>query len=84
MLFARPLHNSICQLHGNELPFRAVFYYYDGKPSGPENWRGIVGQQIKEPVSDLPVVDFQPISSGYPILLEEEVSCHCLIYKSFV
>ena len=35
----RPLHYSICQLHGNELiPFRAIFYYYDGKPSGPENW----------------------------------------------
>ena len=38
MLLARPPHYSICQLHGNELPFRAIFYYYDGKPSGPENW----------------------------------------------
>ena len=38
MLLDRLLHYSICQLHGNELPFRAIFYYCDGKPSGPENW----------------------------------------------
>ena len=37
MLLAQPLYYRICQLHGNELPFRAIFYYYDGKPSGPEN-----------------------------------------------
>ena len=47
MLLVRPLHYSICQLHVNELPFRAIFYYYHGKPSGPENWRGMIGQQIK-------------------------------------
>ena len=82
MLLNRPLHYSICQLHGNELPFRAIFYYYDGKPSGPENWRGVIGQQIKEPVSDLPVIDFQPITfSDYPVLSEEEVNYYCLIYK---
>ena len=42
MLLARPLHYSIIQLHGNELPFWAVFYHYDGKPCGGElernNW----------------------------------------------
>ena len=82
MLLARPQHYSICQLHGNELPFRAIFYYYDGKPSGPENWRGMIGQQIKEPVSDLPVIDFQPITfSDYPVVSEEEVNYYCLIYK---
>ena len=47
MLLARPLHYSICQLHGNELPFQSIFYYYYGKPSGPKNWRGLIGQQIK-------------------------------------
>ena len=82
MLLNRPPHYSICQLHGNELPFRAIFYYYDGKPSGPENWRGVIGQQTKEPVSDLPVIDFLPITfSDYPALSEEEVNYYCLIYK---
>jgi hypothetical protein len=38
MMLGRPLHCCICQLHGNELPFRAVFYLYDGKPVGPEHW----------------------------------------------
>ena len=48
MLLSRPLHYSICQLHCNELPFQSIFHYYDGKPSGPENWRGMIGQQIKK------------------------------------
>ena len=30
MILGKPLHYLICQLYGNELPFRAVFYYYDG------------------------------------------------------
>ena len=47
MLLARALHYSICQLHGNELPLRAILYYYNAKPSGPENWREMIGQQIK-------------------------------------
>ena len=84
MLLARPLHYSISHLHGSELPFQAIFYYYDGKPSSPENWQGMIGQQIKEPVSDLPVIDFQPIIfSDYLVLSEEEVNYYCLIYKRF-
>jgi hypothetical protein len=75
LMLGKPLHYAVCQLHGNELPFRAIFYHYDGKPSGPEHWRGPIGKQIKESVSNLPVVQFQPIS--YPdhlVLTEEEVA----------
>ena len=73
-LLARPLHYSICQLHDNELPFLAIFYYYDGKFSSPENWRGMIGRRIKELESELPVIDFEPITfSAYPVLSEEEV-----------
>ena len=61
MMLGKPLHYLICQVHGNELPFRAVFYYYDGKPSGPEHWRGPIGTRIKETVSNLSVVDYQPL-----------------------
>ena len=61
-LYARPLHYSICQLYSNELPFRAIFYYYDGKPSSPENWREMIGRRIKELVSKLSVIDFEPIT----------------------
>ena len=35
MMLGKPLHYLICQLHGNELPFRAVLYFYDGKNKGP-------------------------------------------------
>ena len=81
MLLAWPLHYSICQLHGNEFSFQAIFYYYIGKPSDMENWQGTIGQ-IKEPVSDLPVIDFQPKTfSDYLVLSEKEVNYYCLIYK---
>ena len=82
ILLAWSLHHSICQLHGNELQLREIFYYYDGKLSGPENCQGMIGKQIKEPVSDLLVIDFQPITfSDYPVLSEKEVNYYCLIYK---
>ena len=75
MMLGKPLHYLICQLHGNELPFRAVFYYYDGKPSGPEHWRGPIGRRIKESVSNLVVVDFQPIQfSEFPSLPDDIVA----------
>ena len=68
MLLARSLHHSICQLRGNELPLRSIFYCHDDKPSGPENWQEIIGQQIKEPAPDLPAFHFQPITfSDYPV-----------------
>ena len=63
MMLGKPLHYLICQLHGNELPFRAVFYFYDGKTKGPEHWSGPVGSSIKANVSSLPVVSFQTIPS---------------------
>ena len=74
MMLGKPLHYLICQLHGNELPFRAVFYFYDGKNKGPQHWRGPVGTSIKDTVSSLPVVAFQPISSpDFPTLSSELV-----------
>lgn len=72
MLLGHPLHYIIWQLHGNELPFRIVFYHSDGKPSGPEHWRGPTGKQIKETLSELPVVAFQPVSlTDSPVQNEE-------------
>lgn len=71
MMLGRPLHYCICQLHGNELPFRALFYYYDGKPDGPEHWSGPVGKSIKNKVASLPVVAFQAVQSAdFPDLPE--------------
>ena len=63
MMLGKPLHYLVCQLHGNELPFRAVFYFYDGKTEGPKHWRGPIGTSIRDTVSSLPVVAFQPIAS---------------------
>jgi len=72
MMLGRPLQFSICQLHGNELPFHAVFYHYDGKPKGPDHWRGPIGQMIKQPLANLPIVSFQPVPfSDFPQLAPE-------------
>ena len=46
MLTGNAMHYFICMLHGNELPFRALFYHYDGKSSGPETWSGPIGKDI--------------------------------------
>ena len=74
MMLGKPLHYFICQLHGNELPFRALFYYYDGKPVGPEHWSGPIGKSIKNRVSSLPIVAFQPIKfDDFPVLPDEVV-----------
>ncbi|QQP38148.1 Uncharacterized protein FKW44_018646 [Caligus rogercresseyi] len=72
ILLCRPLHYFICQLHRNELPFRAVFYMYDGKPSGPVHCSGPIGTKIKEMVSELPMVEFEAIKfNNFPVLIEE-------------
>ena len=74
MMLGKPLHYLICQLHGNELPFRAVFYFYDGKTEGPKHWRGPIGTSIRDTVSSLPLVAFQPIASyDFPSLSDEVV-----------
>ena len=53
--------------------------------ANPVVWRTMIGQQIKEPVSDLPVIDFQPITfSDYPILSEEEVNYYYFDLQAFV
>ena len=66
-----PVHYFICQLHGNELPFRKLFYHYDGKPVGPEHWSGPIGKSVKESVSSLPVIKFKPIKfNQFPELPE--------------
>ena len=62
MMTGQPLHYFICQLHGNELPFRAVFYHYDGKPDGPKKFTGPIGKQIQEHLSSSSPTNFQKIS----------------------
>ena len=74
MMLGKAVHYFICQLHGNELPFRAVFYYYDGKPNGPEHWSGPIGKSIKGTLSGTPVVTFQPVPfPDFPGLPDEVV-----------
>ena len=62
---------QICMLHGNELPFRALFTHYDGSTTGPNTFSGVLGSQLKEQMASQEIVDFQPISSPhFPYLPE--------------
>ena len=43
----RRLQWFICQLHFNELPFRALFLNLDGQADGPNSFSGPIGKQLK-------------------------------------
>ena len=59
-------------LHRNKLPFCSVFYKYNGKPSGHENWRSPIRKQIKEPLPEISVVEFHGINfNDFPVQNEE-------------
>lgn len=47
LLLCHQIHYCICQLHGNELYFRTVFFHYDGKLSDPVHCRGPIVKQMK-------------------------------------
>ena len=64
----------VCMLHGNELPFRAIFHHYDGTTSGPSSFSGPIGKQLKEELSSREVSEFQAIPfSEFPILGDEVI-----------
>ena len=55
----------VCQLHGNELPFRHLFSHCDGGlgTSGPDSFKGPLGKQCKEEVHLLNVIKFETINT---------------------
>ena len=62
----RPLFWDICMLHFNELPFRHLFEFLDGKYKGPGVYEGPVGKEIVACNKDgwnVPV-KFQSLSEG--------------------
>ena len=46
-LLGRECQIVVCMLHGNELPFRAIFYHFDGTTSGPSSLTFNIGLQVK-------------------------------------
>ena len=66
-------------LHFNELPFRALFKFYDGDTSGPKSTSGPIGQEIisirsqkESPISTAPFVDFDPVE-GPELVIDDEL-----------
>ena len=63
----------ICMAHGNELPMRHLFAHCDGGfgTSGPDSFKGPIGQECKGKIHLLDVVEFAPIATTVPDLEEE-------------
>ena len=63
----------ICLAHGNELPMRALFCHCDGGmgTSGPDSFKGVLGQACCGDVHLLDVVKFVPICTTLPDLRTE-------------
>lgn len=57
----------VCLLHANELPFRHLFIYLDGKTSGPNAFTGPIGKNLKQSMS-LEVVKFKTIPANLPVI----------------
>lgn len=61
----KPLQWAICLLHFNELPFRHLFQYLDGKSTGPNSLKGPIGEKLIK-CETLPVVQFKAIDCPIP------------------
>ena len=64
----------VCQLHGNELPFRHLFSHCDGGlgTSGPDSFKGPIGKQCKEEIHLKDIVNFEIISTSL-VNLDEHI-----------
>ncbi|KAI6657811.1 hypothetical protein LOD99_553 [Oopsacas minuta] len=59
--FTKPLHWFICQLHGNELPLRHLFQIIDGKTSGPNSFKGVIGKELNCDFTCKPIAAYHPL-----------------------
>ena len=65
-LVGRECQIVVCILHGNVLPFRAIFYHYDGTTSGSSSFTGtleLVNSQ-RIPFDELPILKMLYLISG--------------------
>lgn len=69
----RPLQWIICLLHMNELPFRHLFSFIDGKTSGPRTFKGVIGKAL-ENCEEKAVAKFQSIPSDIPLIDIKDLS----------
>ena len=73
------VHNYVHsnQLHGNELGLRHVFTHCDGGhgTSGPDSFKGSLGQALMTEVHKMKVVQFQPVATPLADIDEEVQKC---------
>ncbi len=59
----RPLQWEICELHLNELPFKALFAFLDGDTSSPSDFKGPIGKTLSDSLN-LQLEIFDPIPTN--------------------
>lgn len=69
----RAVHWFICQLHGNELPWRHLIKHLGFDTSGPTGFTGEFGKTLMDCTSKL-IVQFTAILSEIPIILKSNLS----------
>lgn len=69
----KPLQWAVCLLHFNELPFRHLFQYLDGKSTGPNSLKGPIGGKLIK-CETLPVVQFESIDCQIPEIDKKTLS----------
>lgn len=57
----KPVHWFVCLLHANELPLRHLIIKMDGDTTGPNAWKGPIGQAITKDVWKKEIVQFEKI-----------------------
>ena len=72
-LLGRPLTRVVCLCHQAELPYRALVRALDGRMTSKSTFEGPIGQMLAGPVHELPLVEFQPLTSIKLPLLPTEV-----------
>lgn len=76
MHLGKPLQWAVCLLHFNELPFRHLFQYLDGKSTGPKSLRGPIGEKLsgceKRPVIAFKSIDCQILTIDRNILSKDQ------------
>ena len=62
------MQRLVCQLHLNELPFKHVFEFIDGKTSGPRSFKGEIIKKITEDLTNLALIPFKKINGSFHLI----------------
>ena len=69
----KPCQQAICGIHRNELPQGHIFKDVDGITSGPSSFSGSIEKEIKQDLTKLSLVQFDPVAGRVKEIPEDIV-----------